>query len=228
MQFNQHFRCVNVLSWLSGAYGCFGLVSCFWFLHFLLWDSLFQPKQPLSTMKLHFAWTRHGFSSPQLTRPIFVKLFWHWPKGNLWCCWFSVPVDHVGVVGLAVQVPPPHTYTRGSMPTWTLPPRFSSLVIRIHGKPVLVALTRWNSSSFGLWWCCDAFCGLFRQQCHQRGPIQHPALASETPVVGRTTWHGPGFYGNQTASGEILQKNTLTAAHGQLPLARRSKWREVR
>ena len=40
----------------------------------------------------------------------------------------------------------------------------------------------------------------------------------EQTVVGRATWYGPGLYGNKTASGEILQKNTMTAAHGQLPL----------
>ena len=40
----------------------------------------------------------------------------------------------------------------------------------------------------------------------------------EETVVGRATWYGPGLYGNKTASGEILQKNTMTAAHGQLPL----------
>ena len=42
-------------------------------------------------------------------------------------------------------------------------------------------------------------------------------------VVGRATWYGPGLYGNKTASGEILKKGTLTAAHGQLPLGTRVK-----
>ena len=42
-------------------------------------------------------------------------------------------------------------------------------------------------------------------------------------VVGRATWYGPGLYGNKTASGEILEKETLTAAHGQLPLGTRVK-----
>ena len=49
-------------------------------------------------------------------------------------------------------------------------------------------------------------------------PTPDPAPATEKPVVGRATWYGPGFYGNKTASGEILQKNTMTAAYGQLPL----------
>ena len=42
-------------------------------------------------------------------------------------------------------------------------------------------------------------------------------------VVGRATWYGPGLYGNKTASGEILKKGTLTAAHGRLPLGTRVK-----
>ena len=54
-------------------------------------------------------------------------------------------------------------------------------------------------------------------------PTPDPAPATEKPVVGRATWYGPGFYGNKTASGEILQKNTLTAAHGQLPMGTKVK-----
>ena len=54
-------------------------------------------------------------------------------------------------------------------------------------------------------------------------PAPAPAASTEKPVVGRATWYGPGFYGNKTASGEILQKNTLTAAHGQLPLGTKVK-----
>ena len=54
-------------------------------------------------------------------------------------------------------------------------------------------------------------------------PTSDPVPATEQPVVGRATWYGPGFYGNKTASGEILQKNTLTAAHGQLPMGTKVK-----
>ncbi|GKS58375.1 lipoprotein, RlpA family [Nitrospira sp.] len=32
------------------------------------------------------------------------------------------------------------------------------------------------------------------------------------------SWYGPGFHGNQTASGEIYDMNQLTAAHQTLPL----------
>ena len=54
-------------------------------------------------------------------------------------------------------------------------------------------------------------------------PNHDVSPATEKPVVGRATWYGPGFYGNKTASGEILQRNTLTAAHGQLPLGTKVK-----
>ena len=47
--------------------------------------------------------------------------------------------------------------------------------------------------------------------------------ASSETITGRATWYGPGLYGNKTASGEILKKNTLTAAHGQLPLGTKVK-----
>ena len=45
---------------------------------------------------------------------------------------------------------------------------------------------------------------------------------SET-ITGRATWYGPGLYGNKTASGEVLKKNTITAAHSKLPLGTKVK-----
>ena len=54
-------------------------------------------------------------------------------------------------------------------------------------------------------------------------PNHDVSPATEKPVVGRATWYGPGLYGNKTASGEILQRNTLTAAHGQLALGTKVK-----
>ncbi len=38
------------------------------------------------------------------------------------------------------------------------------------------------------------------------------------PVQGQASWYGPGHYGNKTASGEILKKGTMTAAHSSLPM----------
>ena len=43
------------------------------------------------------------------------------------------------------------------------------------------------------------------------------------PVQGQASWHGPGHYGNKTASGEILKKGTMTAAHSSLPMGTRVK-----
>ena len=78
-----------------------------------------------------------------------------------------------------------------------------------------------STLGFTLSWLLVAGCS--NQQAKQPGPIENSEPASEKTVVGRATWYGPGLYGNKTASGEILQKNTLTAAHGQLPLGTRVK-----
>ncbi len=49
-------------------------------------------------------------------------------------------------------------------------------------------------------------------------------IASATPAKvaqGTASWYGPGFYGNRTASGEVLRPGTLTAAHRSLPFGTR-------
>ena len=65
--------------------------------------------------------------------------------------------------------------------------------------------------------------GCSRNQVENTQPNNDPSPATEKLVVGRATWYGPGLYGKKTASGEILQRNTLTAAHGQLPLGTKVK-----
>ena len=65
--------------------------------------------------------------------------------------------------------------------------------------------------------------GCSSNKADKSAPTQESAPEQEETVVGRATWYGPGLYGNKTASGEILQKNTLTAAHGQLPLGTKVK-----
>ena len=37
-------------------------------------------------------------------------------------------------------------------------------------------------------------------------------------ITGEASWYGPGFYGNKTTSGDVLQKGTMTAAHSSLPI----------
>lgn len=36
--------------------------------------------------------------------------------------------------------------------------------------------------------------------------------------IGEASWYGPGFHGQETASGEIFDTNRMTAAHPSLPL----------
>ncbi|MEO8891804.1 MAG: septal ring lytic transglycosylase RlpA family protein, partial [Coleofasciculaceae cyanobacterium] len=39
--------------------------------------------------------------------------------------------------------------------------------------------------------------------------------------TGMASWYGPGFNGNQSASGEIYNQNAMTAAHKSLPFGTR-------
>lgn len=54
-------------------------------------------------------------------------------------------------------------------------------------------------------------------------PIATPASDPRIRSVsrGEASWYGPGFYGNHTASGEVLRPGTLTAAHRTLPFGTR-------
>ncbi|MEB3334404.1 MAG: septal ring lytic transglycosylase RlpA family protein [Cyanobacteriota bacterium] len=49
-------------------------------------------------------------------------------------------------------------------------------------------------------------------------PLAQPQqLASTSGVqVGQASWYGPGFFGNRTASGEVLRPGAMTAAHRSL------------
>ena len=47
-----------------------------------------------------------------------------------------------------------------------------------------------------------------------------PAVSAVPPrvQVGLASWYGPGFQGNETASGEIFNQREMVAAHRSLPL----------
>ena len=45
-----------------------------------------------------------------------------------------------------------------------------------------------------------------------------PAGKPKTTQVGTASWYGPGFHGQETASGETFDQHALTAAHRTLPL----------
>jgi rare lipoprotein A (peptidoglycan hydrolase) len=57
-------------------------------------------------------------------------------------------------------------------------------------------------------------------------PLPAPQAKDQTPrpespvveQVGVASWYGPGFHGQETASGERFDQNQLTAAHRTLPL----------
>jgi len=65
------------------------------------------------------------------------------------------------------------------------------------------------------------------QKLHQQippAPLAQTQLASAVlaslpmaVTTGQASWYGPGFFGNRTASGEVLRPGTLTAAHRTLP-----------
>jgi rare lipoprotein A len=47
-----------------------------------------------------------------------------------------------------------------------------------------------------------------------------PAVSAARPgvQVGLASWYGPGFHGDETASGEIFDQREMVAAHRSLPL----------
>jgi rare lipoprotein A len=48
-------------------------------------------------------------------------------------------------------------------------------------------------------------------------PIAVPTAKVLRSFQGQASWYGPGFYGNRTASGEVLRPGSFTAAHRSLP-----------
>jgi rare lipoprotein A len=51
-----------------------------------------------------------------------------------------------------------------------------------------------------------------------RRPAPRPEPSGQVVIA---SWYGPGFHGNQTASGERFDQNGLTAAHRSLPFGTR-------
>lgn len=73
------------------------------------------------------------------------------------------------------------------------------------------------------------FCYLFSaalltavlQACSPESSYQPKVQKEKEPAfeqTGKASWYGPGFHGEQTASGEIFDQNERTAAHRSLPL----------
>lgn len=49
----------------------------------------------------------------------------------------------------------------------------------------------------------------------EAAPVSAPAAAGDW-LSGRVSWYGPGFYGNKTASGMVLEQNSMIVAHRSL------------
>ncbi len=56
--------------------------------------------------------------------------------------------------------------------------------------------------------------------CHSEESVEHGKGSAE---VGEASWYGPGFQGNETASGETFDQNKMTAAHPTLPMGTTAK-----
>lgn len=64
--------------------------------------------------------------------------------------------------------------------------------------------------------------------CHSEDSVEHgnESAAATKPgqtEVGEASWYGPGFQGNETASGETYDQNKMTAAHPTLPMGTTAK-----
>jgi rare lipoprotein A len=77
-------------------------------------------------------------------------------------------------------------------------PNFDTFAIPDEGVP-----TRWNRDTLKLTPPLPLAQG-------------HQIASAQSVQVGQASWYGPGFFGNRTASGEVLRPGTLTAAHRYL------------
>ena len=74
----------------------------------------------------------------------------------------------------------------------------------------------WRGSSSRGWWLA----GLLAAVTLALMVACRPAVsAAPAPVqLGLASWYGPGFHGDETASGEIFDQAAMVAAHRSLPL----------
>jgi rare lipoprotein A (peptidoglycan hydrolase) len=52
---------------------------------------------------------------------------------------------------------------------------------------------------------------------------QGPISRSRSRIIGEASWYGPGFNGKTTASGDVFDKEKMTAAHKTLPLGSKAR-----
>lgn len=54
-------------------------------------------------------------------------------------------------------------------------------------------------------------------------PPRKAKVSTSSGLSGKASWYGPGFHGRRTASGEVFNTNSMTAAHKTLPFGTRVK-----
>ena len=57
----------------------------------------------------------------------------------------------------------------------------------------------------------------------EQTPQPAESQSPKQSLVGKASWYGPGFYGQKTTSGDVLEKGTMTAAHSSLPMGTQVK-----
>ncbi|OAI03478.1 septal ring lytic transglycosylase RlpA family protein [Methylomonas methanica] len=71
----------------------------------------------------------------------------------------------------------------------------------------------------GLWASAGCRSDRNSEQNQQQSPDQAgTSNESKHKEVGEASWYGPGFHGQETASGETFDQKQLTAAHPSLPM----------
>lgn len=53
--------------------------------------------------------------------------------------------------------------------------------------------------------------------------LNQPKPGAKVAQSGKASWYGPRFHGKRTASGEVFNTNSMTAAHKSLPFGTRVK-----
>lgn len=91
-------------------------------------------------------------------------------------------------------------------------------------------LSRWPAF---LWIGCFGLLSFWGTVVYERVSRAEPGLLAEIaggagrPRLGRASWYGAEFDGLPTASGEIFDMRSLTAAHRDLPLGSRARVRNL-
>lgn len=83
--------------------------------------------------------------------------------------------------------------------------------------PIVALTTGCAASTYPLNPQLAAEAGVTGQPSYLQRVGRDPDGSGAVVQVGACSWYGPGFHGRRTSSGEVFDKNALTAAHPTLP-----------